>query len=93
MSKIFIEYKIHPEFRDKYLAFMRARVVEHPELSWYEGTDQPGLFVEIWDNQSFEQFESFKRERTVLQGKWRQGDDCIHGGIAALHIWHFTEMN
>lgn len=42
--------------------FMKIQT-EKQGITWMEGTDQPLLFVELWDNVSLEEFETMKKER------------------------------
>nr|WP_206529898.1 hypothetical protein [Brevibacillus sp. SYP-B805] len=55
---------------------------------WYEGVEQPNLFVETFDVDTLEQYEAIKA--------WRLGDaafaENIAGGTAKLHIWAFRPL-
>jgi len=65
MSKAFVEYQILPNYRTAYSSWMAGVRAAFPELEWLEGTDQPGLFVEIWNDLSYEQFTQLKQARQL----------------------------
>jgi len=96
MHKVFVEYAIKPEKRGVYLQYMRRLAQAERRLEVLEGTDQPGLFVEIWSGVTPEEYAAMKRER--LEGA---DDVClpqpawatwVQGGTAKLHMWHFTAI-
>ena len=63
-----------------------------PALKWYEGSDQPGLFVEMWSDVPWETYLRMKRERTEdPHSPWREMDEMVEGGKAKIHIWHFKK--
>jgi len=96
MFKVFVEYAIKPGERDSYLIYMRElRQREGRRLELLEGTDQPGLFVEIWHGISYEEYESLKQDRfqpTDTAGGKVLWDQWIEGGMRKLHMWHFTQV-
>ncbi|MGG1553336.1 MULTISPECIES: hypothetical protein [Paenibacillus] len=93
MSKVFVEYAINADFMETYLIYMREWQAREGRLQVMEGTDQQGLFVEIWDGVTFEEYGRMKEERlrAAESGKgeaaWEQ---WVRGGLAKLHMWHFT---
>ncbi|MBD0383476.1 hypothetical protein [Paenibacillus sedimenti] len=96
MFKVFVEYAIKPEERESYLIYMQELRKREGRLELLEGTDQPGLFVEIWDGIAYEEYESLKQERFQSadnaegQALWEQ---WIEGGMRKLHMWHFTQVS
>jgi hypothetical protein len=93
MAKIFVEYKILESKRAQYLAFMQEMLKKQPELEWFEGTDQAGLFIEIWNNMNYEAYCIFKEERLYSECIWRRVDPFVCGGKEKIHLWHFTALN
>jgi hypothetical protein len=91
MCVVFVEYQIQDEVRFSYLHYMQ-KLKEQTGLMIYEGTDQKGLFVEIWSNIAFTDFLSFKQERLNPQGDsvWKPLEPWIKGGLEKMHIWHFS---
>lgn len=93
MYKVFIEYKIMEEFREYYLNFMQKKMEKLERVTWMEGTDQPLLFVELWDNISLEEFETMQKERKApSHPEWGNLEEWIEGGLSKLHIWHFKVL-
>jgi hypothetical protein len=92
MSKVFVEYTIIHEKRSNYLHYMQ-KLMEQTRLELIEGTDQPGLFVEIWSNCSYSEYESMKKARLEPEENslWEPFGNLIAGGLAKLHIWHFSK--
>lgn len=96
MSKVFVEYAINPEYRESFLIYMQEWQKREGRLEVLEGTDQPGLFVEIWNDVSREAYIHLKEERfqqgggtADSQAAW---DKWVKGGLSKLHIWHFTPI-
>ncbi|MFD0679058.1 MULTISPECIES: hypothetical protein [unclassified Paenibacillus] len=107
MSITFIEYQVLPEHRSAYSHWIKQVRANYPELEVYEGTDQPGLFVELWKGQSHEDFGKLKEARVNRsikveneqpeKGKfdkndWNQLHNWTSGGAAKIHIWHFGKV-
>jgi hypothetical protein len=93
MYKVFAEYAVIQDLRLIYLNHMREWLKREGRLELLEGSDQPGLFVEIWSDVSREEYEDLKKQRLQHSdeneqqwGKW------IQGGLEKIHIWHFTNM-
>lgn len=92
MEKVFVEYTIAEEAIDEYIAFMESIRSLGPNWDWYEGTDQPGLFVELWHDIGYAEYEAMKRRRADPEDEeWGHLDRWVRGGLARLHLWHFTE--
>lgn len=90
---VFMEYKVQEERRPFYLQQieeikrqMEARGCS--EYRWYEGIEQPHLFVEMFELPSYQRYEEIKA--------WRQSDasfaENIAGGAAKLHVWAFRSL-
>ncbi|WP_068773902.1 hypothetical protein [Paenibacillus sp. FJAT-26967] len=93
MGKVFVEYAILPEFRHAYLAFILERQALDKRLCVYEGTDQPGLFVETWEPVSHEEYVSMRANRQSGDNPvWSDMHSWVKGGSAKLNIWHFHEI-
>ncbi|MCY9667887.1 hypothetical protein M5X11_23690 [Paenibacillus alginolyticus] len=95
MSKVFVEYAIKPAFRESFLIYMQEWKRREGRLELLEGTDQEGLFVEIWKDVTYEEYLTLKQERlhgtedASHQALW---EEWIEGGLRKLHMWHFTEV-
>jgi hypothetical protein len=92
MCKVFVEYTIDQAKRATYLHYMQI-IIKQTGLELYEGTDQPGLFIEIWSNLSYVGYESLKKERLDPEkgSDWESFGDMLLGGLSKLHIWHFSK--
>jgi hypothetical protein len=91
MEKVFVEYAIADESRDEYIAFMKTIRARGAEWDWFEGTDQPGLFVEVWHGVGYAEYEAMKRSRTDPgDEEWGKMLTWVRGGTGKLHLWHFT---
>ncbi|BFT69779.1 hypothetical protein [Paenibacillus sp. P36] len=95
MSKVFVEYAINPEYRDSFLIYMQEWQKREGRLEVLEGTDQPGLFVEIWSEVSRDEYIAMKEER-LQQGEGQDNlaawEKWVKGGLSKLHMWHFTPI-
>lgn len=94
MSKVFVEYAIKSEFRASFHIYMQGIQRREGRLELLEGTDQEGLYVEIWHDVTYEEYLIMKEERLNVErlrdgqhGDWEQ---WIKGGIPKLHMWHFS---
>lgn len=97
MSKVFVEYAINPEYRESFLIYMQEWQKREGRLEVLEGTDQPGLFVEIWNEVSRDEYIILKDER-LQQGGGTTGNQAawekwVKGGLSKLHMWHFTPVD
>jgi hypothetical protein len=92
MCKVFVEYTIVKKKRIEYLHYMQ-KIIKQTGLELIESTDQPDLFVEIWSNVSYAEYESLKIERSIPEkgSVWEPFGDMITGGLSKLHMWHFSK--
>jgi hypothetical protein len=93
MAKVFVEYKIAEKNRSSYLNYMQ-KIIKQTRLELMEGTDQPGLFIEIWPEVQYEAYIRLKEDRLAPKEDsiWLPFASMIEGGLSKLHIWHFTEI-
>jgi hypothetical protein len=91
MCIVFVEYQIQDDMRAFYLHYMQ-KLQDQTRLIIYEGTDQKGLFVELWSDMAYTDFLSFKKERLnpSEDSVWAPLEPWISGGLEKMHIWHFT---
>ncbi|OXM87083.1 hypothetical protein [Paenibacillus rigui] len=107
MSKIFVEYQILPQYRPAYSAWVGKVRAVCPQLEVYEGSDQPGLYVEMWEGVSQDDYRRMKAIRKDKAGNvenhlpmaadWAQVDwsplaEWVQGGESKIHIWHFVKV-
>ncbi|MCR8645308.1 hypothetical protein NV379_21865 [Paenibacillus sp. N1-5-1-14] len=93
MYKVWVEYHIMPESRESYLRFMEKKLRDYKHLELYEGTDQPGLFVEQWDALDHEEYLLLKgRRKDEDEEEWAEFTGYVKGGISKINIWHFTQI-
>ncbi|MDR6881610.1 hypothetical protein [Bacillus sp. 3255] len=93
MSIVFVEYAIKAEFREPFLIYMQEWQGREGRLEVLEGTDQPGLFVEIWKGIHHEEYIVMKEERLKGPGdEQAPWDAWIEGGLRKLHMWHFSPV-
>lgn len=94
MLTVFIEYKLDAAKREKGLLLLAAMVNQLEQKGakqhrFFEGLDQPGLFVETFDVDSARDYEQIKQ--------WRLADadfcDCVLGGAAKLNVWAFCPVD
>ncbi|RIX53057.1 hypothetical protein D3P08_10435 [Paenibacillus nanensis] len=89
----FAEYKIMPgEIENYRMKVEELRKAEARSFQLYEGTDQPGLFVEIWHADNEEEAERVKEERLDERSPWSALSQWISGGTAKLHVWTFKPV-
>ena len=89
----FAEYRILPERREQFLALAgQLQTEEKRFVQFYEGTDQPGLFVEVWQTATEEEAERVKEERLSGHSSWSALSPFIAGGTAKLHVWTFRPV-
>lgn len=93
MAICFVEYRIEATAEANYRAFMQQKLSEYESLQLYEGTDQPLLFVEMWQAANVEEAERIKKERCDERSQWKQVADWIVGGAAKCHAWTFKPVN
>jgi hypothetical protein len=91
MCMVFVEYQIEEGMRTSYLHYMQ-KIKEQTGHKVYEGTDQSGLFVELWADMMYTDYLSFKEERQNprTDSVWAPLKPWIMGGLEKIHIWHFS---
>ncbi|MBE1444412.1 hypothetical protein [Paenibacillus sp. OAS669] len=107
MSKVFVEYQILPAYRSNYSEWVTEVRALYENVEFFEGSDQPGLFVELWNDMSKEQYQLLKqvrqgqaeeREATAYDRNpfdstnWSRLGEWVKGGIEKVHIWHFEKV-
>lgn len=91
MATVFVEYKVPEEHREAYLAWVVQKLRKHDGMKVLEGTDQPGLFVEVWSG--VQPFSSFVQQRKSQDdAEWGSLIAMIHGGAPKINIWEFREI-
>lgn len=93
MITVFIEYQIEP---DKRMEFLLQQVIWEEEVRqlggqhfrFYEGVDQPFLFVEEFEVQSMDEYRLCKERKKSNQPFSR----CVKGGVDKIHIWAFQQV-
>ncbi|NIK78431.1 hypothetical protein FHS15_003569 [Paenibacillus castaneae] len=89
----FAEYQIAPEHRQLFLDYTKTLLANVHDVYLYEGTDQPNLFVEVWNAPNAEEAERIKKERCDERSPWFFITEWIVGGEAKMHIWTFKGIN
>lgn len=63
------------------------------EIAFFEGTDQPGLFVEEFIVEDMAAYEQLKKSRHEEQAPvWEQFHSCVRGGKNKVHVWAFSRL-
>ncbi|MBO8164637.1 MAG: MFS transporter [Brevibacillus sp.] len=93
MLMVFIEYKVKAELREQYLKKMTDvpdQVAARGGNSWrfYEGLDQPCLFVESFEVPDEAVYREIKEWRTRDQELARY----LVGGLEKMHVWAFCPL-
>lgn len=89
----FAEYRIMPVNRQQYLTYTEALLSGLHDVHLYEGTDQPNLFVEVWNADTAELAERIKKERCSERSPWFRISEWIVGGSEKMHIWTFRHAH
>ena len=92
MPICFVEYRIAAECEKDYREWMNERQAVSDGFKLYEGTDQPLLFVEVWEAESVEAAERIKKERCSERSEWRVLADWVQGGAPKIHAWTFRPV-
>lgn len=90
MYRCFAEYRIAEENRERYLELMAALGASHPEMNLYEGTDQPGLFVEVWEAGTKEEADRIREIRLSDDSPWSAVSRLASGNV---HAWVFAPVS
>jgi hypothetical protein len=88
----FVEYRIEEQALETYRTFMKQQVQTCQGLHIYEGTDQPGLFVEQWHAASEQEAQRIKEERCSAHSSFAAVNDWVPGGAAKVHAWVFKPL-
>ncbi|RXZ84269.1 hypothetical protein EBB07_04135 [Paenibacillaceae bacterium] len=92
MFKCFVEYRIASEHCSAYTQWMKARLVDNPHVHLYEGTEQPGLYVEVWEAATEGAAEQMKKERCDERSAWHEMTCWVPGGPSKVHAWIFRAV-
>lgn len=88
----FVEYRIDEQHQEPYRDHMEHCMKQLKQLHIYEGTDQPGLFVELWQAASEEEARRIKEERLSAHSPLAAVSQWVPGGAQKLHAWVFQPM-
>ncbi|MCM3748241.1 hypothetical protein M3223_12835 [Paenibacillus pasadenensis] len=86
---LMVEYKIKEEHLAEYSSLLRELQLQHPEVQLFQGTDQPGLYVEIWPADSEEEAAARQEERLDGRSAWKPIGDWTAGEPGRIHAWTF----
>ena len=89
MYRCFAEYRIAEENRERYFELVAALRSSHPGMYLYEGTDQPGLFVEIWEAGTKEEADRIRGMRLSPESPWGPVTRLASGNV---HMWVFHSV-
>jgi hypothetical protein len=89
MYRCFAEYRIAEENRERYFELMARLRPSHPQMYLYEGTDQPGLFLEVWEAGTKEEAERIRAMRLETDSPWGPVTLLASGGV---HMWVFHSV-
>jgi hypothetical protein len=89
MFRCFAEYRIAEENRERYFELMASLRPSHPEMYLYEGTDQPGLFVEVWEAATREEADGIREMRLSAGSPWSAVSRLASGQV---HAWVFRSV-
>ncbi|REE92873.1 hypothetical protein A8990_103180 [Paenibacillus taihuensis] len=90
----FVEYHIAQAFEDRYRSWIAQKQQEFKDaFQLYEGTDQPLLFVEVWEAATEEKAVGIKKERCDERSSWYEMTDWVPGGSAKVHAWTFKPIS
>ena len=89
----FVEYQIDPSAEGKYRNWIADRLPADNRLKLYEGTDQPLLFVEVWEAEDEQQALNIKEERCSERSSWHEMAAWVPGGSLKIHAWTFKPFS
>ncbi|RAP75359.1 hypothetical protein [Paenibacillus montanisoli] len=89
----FVEYHIAPEFEQTYRSWIAEKPGAGDAFNLYEGTDQPLLFVEVWEAESEQEALDIKKERCSERSSWHEMAQWVPGGSTKLHSWTFKPIS
>ncbi|UVI31710.1 hypothetical protein [Paenibacillus spongiae] len=93
MAICFVEYRIEEQFEAQYRAWMAAKMAETRAFLLYEGTDQPLLFVEVWEADDESHAADIKEERCSERSSWHAVAEWVAGGATKIHAWTFRSVS
>lgn len=92
---IFMEYKIKKEKISEYeLAMkhimMELREYEASDIQWFEATDQPNLYVEMFKVPTESHYNALKKLRQTSENSiFSKIHHMVEGGPSKIHCWAF----
>ncbi|GGD75404.1 hypothetical protein [Paenibacillus nasutitermitis] len=93
MHICFVEYQISEDHANEYRAWMKIRQAENSGFQLFEGTDQPLLFVEVWEAPGEEAAMAIKKERCSERSSWHAMVKWVPRGASGIHAWTFRPIN
>jgi hypothetical protein len=99
LLQIFIEYTVKATDVDKYEELMKEIIDKLPEYSaekiqWFRATDQPFLYVEMFQVPNAAHYQALKKLRKSLDhSTFGQLDHFIEGGLEKLNCWAFQTQS
>lgn len=93
--QIFIEYKVKEAKIKQYEAIMKDVLEKLEEfqaekIEWFVGTDQPFLYVEMFQVSNISHYHGIKSLRKSIEHPvFGQLDSFIEGGLEKLNCWAF----
>ncbi|MBP3962302.1 hypothetical protein [Paenibacillus lignilyticus] len=89
----FVEYHIAPESEALYRSWIADKPGNGEAFKLYEGTDQPLLFVEVWEAASEQEALDIKKERCGERSSWHAMSQWVPGGSPKVHAWTFKPIS
>ncbi|MFC5652462.1 hypothetical protein ACFPYJ_25765 [Paenibacillus solisilvae] len=89
----FVEYHIEEQFVLTYREWIAEKLSEESGVKLYEGTDQPHLFVEVWEAADEAAAAAIKEERCSERSSWFHMADWVRGGAPKIHAWTFKPVH
>jgi len=90
----FVEYRISAQYEQHYRNWMDDKRKTMPAgFMLYEGTDQPLLFVEVWEGEDAEAAGKLKEERCSERSSWSTIAPWVEGGASKVHAWTFVPVS
>ncbi|QJC53320.1 hypothetical protein HGI30_18210 [Paenibacillus albicereus] len=86
---LMVEYKIEERHRQDFLALLSELQRRWPRVRLYEGSEQPGLFVEIWPAATEAEARACQEERLDGRSPWSAIGSWTSGGAGRIHAWTF----
>lgn len=99
MITVLSEFQILDTKRDQFLHLLDEVKEDLEKLGakdivFFEGTDQPGLFVEEFTVQDMEHYQQIKNVRYQENSLvWNKFHTCINGGKKKFNIWAFKKVD